>query len=94
MVKIKKLLVLGLELGFLFKISYRVDVREQKCVIGLILNRGNLENRPFFQKVQGNFSNIYPCQGTVKESKLFSSLIIFIDSMHGCSQSDFSICCQ
>ena len=49
---------------------------------GFILNLENLEsleNRPFLQKVRENLENFYPSQGKVRENKVFSLHIIFIN---------------
>ena len=40
---------------------------------------------------QGTFKNFYPSQGKVKENKIFSLHIIFINYWHSCPQSRCSL---
>ena len=73
------------------KICYKIELcivptSMRLCVdlpnAGLILN---LEKGPFLQEVRenleqtGNFYNFYPSQGKVREDKLFSQDIIFLN---------------
>ena len=65
-----------------------------------ILNLENLGNRAFYEKSgktwnsQGIFYDFYPSQGKVRENKVFSLHIIFINLLHSCLQSGCSICHQ
>ena len=62
-----------------------------------ILNLERLENRPFLRKIRENLDregilcDFYPSQGKVREHKLNSQHVTFINHWRGCLQSRFCL---